>query len=147
MPYDGLSPDALKQIGKLEKKLSAFMEQQNHEITAIQSQIRKLQGNKRTILLDTEENFSSKKVKTENGNTSSDPLNLRYDGGRVMVFTDDGACPNNKKGGDRAGIGIWWNHEHKLKMSERVKGEKQTNNVREIPGHRACHRDENSQDS
>ena len=76
MPYDGLSPDALKQIGKLEKKLSAFMEQQNHEITAIQSQIRELQVNKRTVLLDTEENFSSKKVKTENGNTSSDPLNL-----------------------------------------------------------------------
>ena len=35
MPYDSLSPDALKQIGKLEKKLSAFMEQHNHEITAI----------------------------------------------------------------------------------------------------------------
>ena len=49
-----------------------------------------------------------------------------------MVFTDDGACPNNKKGGDRAGIGIWWNHGHKLNVSERVKGEKQTNNVREI---------------
>ena len=49
-----------------------------------------------------------------------------------MVFTDDGGCPNNGKGGDRAGIGIWWNHGHKLKVSERVKGEKQTNNVGEI---------------
>ena len=138
MNRNSLSPDALKKIGKLDKKLSAiqveirtFMEQKNHEITAIQSQISELQGNKRTILLDAEEKFSSKKFKSENGNTSPGSLNLRYERDWVMVFTD-GACPNNGKGGARAGIGVWWNHGHKLNVSERVKGEKQTNNVGEI---------------
>ena len=138
MNRNALSPDALKQIGKLDKKLSAiqveirtFMEQKNHEITAIQSQIRELQGNKRTILLDTEEKFNSKKFKTENGNDSPNSSNLRYEGDWVMVFTD-GACPNNGKGGARAGIGVWWNYGHKHNVSERVKGEKQTNNVGEI---------------
>ena len=128
----------MQQIGKLDKKLSAiqveirtFMEQKNHEITAIQSQIRELQGNKRTILLDTEEKFNSKKFKTENGNDSPNSSNLRYEGDWVMVFTD-GACPNNGKGGARAGIGVWWNYGHKHNVSERVKGEKQTNNVGEI---------------
>ena len=48
-----------------------------------------------------------------------------------MVFTD-GACPNNGKGGARAGLGVWWNHGHKLNVSARVRGEKQTNNVGEI---------------
>ena len=138
MNRNALSPDALQQIGKLDKKLSAiqveirtFMEQKNHEITAIQSQIRELQGNKRTILLDTEEKFNSKKFKTENGNDSPNSTNLKYEGDWVMVFTD-GACPNNGKGGARAGIGVWWNYGHKHNVSERVKGEKQTNNVGEI---------------
>ena len=138
MNRNALSPDALKQIGNLDKKLSAiqveirtFMEQKNHEITAIQSQIRDLQGNKRTILLDTEEKFNSKKFKTENGNDSPNSSNLVYEGDWVMVYTD-GACPNNGKGGARAGIGVWWNHGHKHNVSERVKGEKQTNNVGEI---------------
>ena len=138
MNRNALSPDALQQIGKLDKKLSAiqveirtFMEQKNHEITAIQSQIRELQGNKRTILLDTEEKFNSKKFKTENGNDSNNSSNLRYEGDWVMVYTD-GACPNNGKGGARAGIGVWWNYGHKHNVSERVKGEKQTNNVGEI---------------
>ena len=118
-----LSLGALQQIGKLEKKLSEFMEQKNHEISALQSQVKELQGNKRTILLDTEEKSSNKKVKTENGNPSSgsDPFNLRYDGDWVMVYTD-GACPNNGKGGARAGLGVWWNHGHKHNVSARVKG-------------------------
>ena len=79
-------------------------------------------------MLDVEEKISSKKVKTEDGNNSQ---NLRYDGDCVMVFTD-GACPNNGKTGARAGIGVWWNHRHKINVSERIKGEKQTNNVAEI---------------
>ena len=139
MNRNGLSPDALKQIGNLDKKLSAirveirtFMEQKNHEIEAIQSQIKGLQGNnKRTILLDTEEKFSSKKFKTENGNDGPNSSNLRYDGDWVMVYTD-GACPNNGKGGARAGLGVWWNHGHKHNVSARVRGDKQTNNVGEI---------------
>ena len=101
MKRNGLSTDALKQIGNLDKKLSAiqveirtFMEQKNLEITAIQSQIRGLQGNKRTILLDTEEKFNCKKFKTEHGSDSLNlTSNLRYDGDWVMVFTD-GACPH-----------------------------------------------------
>ena len=48
-----------------------------------------------------------------------------------MVFTD-GACPNNGKTGFRAGIGVRWNHGHKINVSARVRGEKQTNSVAEI---------------
>ena len=49
MNRNGLSPDALKQIGNLDKKLSAiqveirtFVEQKNQEIATIQSQIKGL---------------------------------------------------------------------------------------------------------
>jgi len=137
------SPDTLKLMGKLDKKLSAiqveirsFMEQKNHEITAMQNQIRELQGgNKRpfpTILAETEEKFNCKKLKAENSTSiSPSSSDFRYDGQWVMVYTD-GACPNNGKYGARAGIGVWWNHGHKLNVSARVKGDKQTNNVGEI---------------
>ena len=137
------SSDALKQIGRLDKKLSAiqveirtFMEQKNHEIEVMQNQIRELQGgNKRplpTILTETEEKFNCKKLKVENGTSSSSgSSDFRYNGPWVMVYTD-GACPNNGKNGAKAGIGVWWNYGHKLNVSARVKGDKQTNNVGEI---------------
>ena len=41
----------------------------------------------------------------EDGNSSQNSLNLRYDGDWVMVFSD-GACPNNGKDGARAGVGM-----------------------------------------
>ena len=132
MNRNGLTPDALRQIGIMDKKLCAiqaeirtFMNQKDLEITAIKSQIKELQGNKRPIVEEYEEKFG-KKQKTEC--CASD---LRYDGDWVMVYTD-GACPNNGKGGARAGLGVWWNHGHKLNVSSRVKGDKQTNNVGEI---------------
>ena len=52
------------------------------------------------ILLDTAEKFSSKKVKT----TESSQM----------------GCVQHGKSRARATIGIWWNHGHKLNVSERV---------------------------
>jgi len=51
--------------------------------------------------------------------------------GFTQVWTD-GACPNNGKGGARAGIGVYWGQGHKLNLAQRVAGDKQTNNVAEI---------------
>jgi len=51
--------------------------------------------------------------------------------GFTQVYTD-GACPNNGKGGARAGIGVWWGEGHKLNLAQRVAGDRQTNNVAEI---------------
>jgi len=51
--------------------------------------------------------------------------------GFTEVYTD-GACPNNGKGGARAGVGVWWGPDHPLNYSRRATGEKQTNNVAEI---------------
>ena len=43
--------------------------------------------------------------------------------GFTEVYTD-GACPNNGKGGARAGVGVWWGPEHPLNYSRRATGEK-----------------------
>jgi len=51
--------------------------------------------------------------------------------GFTEVYTD-GACPNNGKGGARAGVGVWWGAAHPLNYSRRATGDKQTNNVAEI---------------
>ena len=43
--------------------------------------------------------------------------------GFTEVYTD-GACPNNGKGGARAGVGVWWGAEHPLNYSRRATGDK-----------------------
>merc|ERR1711936_281346 len=49
----------------------------------------------------------------------------------VEVYTD-GACPYNGQYGAYAGIGVWWNHDHPLNISDVVEGDKHSNNVAEI---------------
>jgi len=51
--------------------------------------------------------------------------------GYTEVYTD-GACPNNGRGGARAGVGVYWGDHHPLNYSSRVEGDMQTNNVAEI---------------
>jgi len=68
--------------------------------------------------------------------SSSNDLNKNSMGfqvadGMTEVFTD-GACSNNGQAGARAGVGVWWGEGHPLNVSQRVAGEKQTNNTAEI---------------
>ncbi|XP_039282110.1 ribonuclease H1 isoform X2 [Nilaparvata lugens] len=50
--------------------------------------------------------------------------------GVVIVYTD-GACTNNGRQGAKAGIGVWFNHQHPLNVSAPVRG-RPTNNNAEI---------------
>lgn len=56
---------------------------------------------------------------------------LVNDQGEVVVYID-GACINNGRDGAKAGIGVWWDEDHKLNKSRPVKGARHTNNVAEI---------------
>ena len=58
-------------------------------------------------------------------------LGLIVQYGYVQVYTD-GSCQNPGKPWATAGIGVWWGHGHKMNVSRRVRGWKQTNNVAEI---------------
>lgn len=63
------------------------------------------------------------------------PNNLPYkfitdDEGMVVVYTD-GACSKNGRMGAKAGVGVWFNHNHPLNVSAPVKGPP-TNNTAEI---------------
>lgn len=42
--------------------------------------------------------------------------------GFTEVYTD-GACPNNGRGGARAGVGVYWGDHHPLNYSSRVEGD------------------------
>ena len=42
--------------------------------------------------------------------------------GYTEVYTD-GACPNNGRGGARAGVGVYWGDHHPLNYSSRVEGD------------------------
>lgn len=70
-----------------------------------------------------------KRVKTESSSIGRSDFIVQD--GYTQVWTD-GACPNNGKGAARAGIGVYWGPNHKLNLSQRVAGERQTNNVAEI---------------
>eukprot|EP00092_Neocalanus_flemingeri_P023636 GFUD01025637.1.p1 GENE.GFUD01025637.1~~GFUD01025637.1.p1 ORF type:complete len:264 (+),score=94.85 GFUD01025637.1:60-851(+) len=77
----------------------------------------------------------AKKMKPETGNGiiggTDGGLQFCVEDGHTQVYTD-GACPNNGKGGARAGVGVWWGEGHKMNLAQRVSGERQTNNVAEI---------------
>ncbi|RVE56161.1 hypothetical protein OJAV_G00233700 [Oryzias javanicus] len=53
-----------------------------------------------------------------------------YMGDAVVVYTD-GCCSANGKTGARAGIGVYWGHNHPLNVAERLEG-RQTNQRAEI---------------
>ncbi len=50
---------------------------------------------------------------------------------KVVVYTD-GACPNNGKKGAIGGVGVWFGENDSRNVSERLPGEKQTNQRAEI---------------
>lgn len=50
---------------------------------------------------------------------------------RIVVYTD-GACPNNGKKGAIGGVGVWFGENDSRNVSERLPGEKQTNQRAEI---------------
>jgi len=80
--------------------------------------------------------FDSYKPEIEPKKMKPDPvfgagLKFTVEDGFTQVYTD-GACPNNGKGGARAGIGVWWGEGHELNLAQRVAGDRQTNNVAEI---------------
>jgi len=79
--------------------------------------------------------MGSKKMKSEQNDGgfmgSGGGFKFSVEDGYTQVWTD-GACPNNGKGGARAGIGVYWGEGHKLNLAQRVVGDKQTNNVAEI---------------
>ncbi|KAL1138388.1 hypothetical protein AAG570_008452 [Ranatra chinensis] len=53
---------------------------------------------------------------------------IKSDDGFVTVYTD-GACINNGKDGAKAGIGVWFNHNHPLNTSAPVEGLATCNNA------------------
>ncbi|XP_065161243.1 ribonuclease H1 [Atheta coriaria] len=58
-------------------------------------------------------------------------LSFDKDGDYIVVYTD-GACPNNGKGGAKAGIGVWFGENHPLNVGKPCPGNRQTNNAAEI---------------
>ncbi|XP_064483380.1 ribonuclease H1-like isoform X2 [Ornithodoros turicata] len=57
-------------------------------------------------------------------------IDLTSDDDMLHVYTD-GACTANGKKGAKAGIGVYWGHNHPMNVSERISG-RQTNNRAEI---------------
>lgn len=65
---------------------------------------------------------------------TSDRLIIYTDGApyRLVIYTD-GACPNNQNQDLReAGIGVWFGHNDARNLSERLPGERQTNQRAEV---------------
>jgi len=149
-------------INFIRSETRTFMERKDQELATIQNELSEIIGGKRSLSTENDWNSSSsssKKIKSENVDfafnggqsklsTDSDNHFLKkikkdipaFDADRsrfvtiddfVHVYTD-GACPDNGKAGAKAGIGVWWNHDHTLNISRRVVGSKQTNNVAEI---------------
>ena len=157
-----LSSEAVSQLSVIRQQISdirtetrTFLEKQDRELLKLDRAIKDICGQKREhstadnvldngdigaefdddpFSYDSDGASAVKKMKTESGSHDDDQMRgqrFRLEDGYVQVFTD-GACPDNGKVGARAGIGVWWNHGHKLNISKRVVGNKQTNNVAEI---------------
>lgn len=138
MSRNGLSPEAVSKLKVIHKKLDAirvetrtFMEQKDGEISSLQSQIKELIGSKRPLIEETEEKYSKKTKSDTFSEKNLQKHKFNIEDGFVQVYTD-GACPNNGQQGARAGLGVWWGHGHALNLSQRVSGNKQTNNAGEI---------------
>lgn len=135
--------DIQSQINEIRTETRSFMDQKNKQLLGLECQLSKLihdggQGGSQKRSLHDDVNVNGKKVKTEShvkdeaaSSNNLDKTNFKIENDYYQVFTD-GACPNNGKPGATAGIGVWWNHGHKLNIARRVAGPKQTNNVAEI---------------
>uniref|UniRef100_A0A1A8KCI6 Ribonuclease H1 n=1 Tax=Nothobranchius kuhntae TaxID=321403 RepID=A0A1A8KCI6_NOTKU len=71
-----------------------------------------------------------KRVKPSEDQTSQGGDGFTYMGDAVVVYTD-GCCSANGQRGARAGIGVFWGHNHPLNVAERLQG-RQTNQRAEI---------------
>jgi ribonuclease HI len=52
--------------------------------------------------------------------------------GEWTIIYTDGACTSNGKKGARAGVGVWFGPNHPYNVSERLPGERQTNQRAEL---------------
>lgn len=71
-----------------------------------------------------------KRVKQSESSSSESADGFTYMGDAVVVYTD-GCCSANGKQGARAGIGVYWGHNHPLNVAERLQG-RQTNQRAEL---------------
>uniref|UniRef100_A0A1A7YQA2 Ribonuclease H1 n=1 Tax=Iconisemion striatum TaxID=60296 RepID=A0A1A7YQA2_9TELE len=71
-----------------------------------------------------------KRVKPSENQSSQHSDGFTYMGDAVVVYTD-GCCSANGQRGARAGIGVFWGHNHPLNVAERLQG-RQTNQRAEI---------------
>lgn len=71
-----------------------------------------------------------KRVKPSEGSSSQPADGFTYMGDAVVVYTD-GCCSANGRTGARAGIGVYWGHNHPLNVADRLDG-RQTNQRAEI---------------
>ncbi|XP_068454863.1 ribonuclease H1 [Clinocottus analis] len=72
----------------------------------------------------------SKRVKQPESLSSESTDGFTYMGDAVVVYTD-GCCSRNGQKGARAGIGVYWGHNHPLNAAEPLEG-RQTNQRAEI---------------
>lgn len=79
---------------------------------------------------DEEAESQPKRVKKPESLTSESADGFIYMGDAVVVYTD-GCCLANGKIGARAGIGVYWGHNHPLNVAERLQG-RQTNQRAEL---------------
>ncbi|XP_026197992.1 ribonuclease H1 isoform X2 [Anabas testudineus] len=73
---------------------------------------------------------SPKRVKQSESSSLDSTNGFTYMGDAVVVYTD-GCCSGNGKSSARAGIGVYWGHNHPLNVAERLQG-RQTNQRAEI---------------
>ena len=138
-----LTQDDLRRKMELEKKIDAiraevisYNEKKIRDIKLLQNEIKQLDcSKKRSLGEEGTEDFSSKRmcvIKTEIIEHET-PLPLssfltQDDHVKVFIAGSEG----NGSGGFTAGFGIWWNFHHKLNLSQRCKGLKQTGKVGEV---------------
>ncbi|XP_022614652.1 ribonuclease H1 isoform X1 [Seriola dumerili] len=71
-----------------------------------------------------------KRVKQSESSSSESTDGFTYMGEAVVVYTD-GCCTANGRSGARAGIGVYWGHNHPQNVAERLEG-RQTNQRAEL---------------
>ncbi|XP_035534157.1 ribonuclease H1 isoform X1 [Morone saxatilis] len=79
---------------------------------------------------DKEAESQPKRVKKSESVSSESADGFTYMGDAVVVYTD-GGCTGNGQHGARAGIGVYWGHNHPLNVAERLEG-RQTNQRAEL---------------
>ncbi|XP_028252351.1 ribonuclease H1 [Parambassis ranga] len=87
-------------------------------------------GRKRCCSDEEAVDHQTKRVKQSESSSSESTDGFTYMGDAVVVYTD-GCCSANGQKGARAGIGVYWGHNHPLNVAERLEG-RQTNQRAEI---------------